>query len=77
MGLGVPLCAMGEHNQMTPDLLANSRCSKIHQREDAGSALSLVLLSCSVLPGWLRAPSSSEALSAAASEPPELRTETV
>ena len=30
MGLGVPLCAMGEHNQMTPDLLANSRCSKIH-----------------------------------------------
>lgn len=35
MGLCVLLCAMGEHNQMTPELLLNSRCSKIHLQEDA------------------------------------------
>lgn len=35
MGLRVLLCAMGEHNHMTPELLVSSRCSKIQLREDA------------------------------------------
>lgn len=35
MGLSVLLCAMGQHNHMTPELLANCWCSKSHLRENA------------------------------------------
>lgn len=65
---------------MVSEHLANSRCSRIQHREDAQPGIvsvDLMLLSCLVLPGWLQAPNSSKAISAADTEPLGARTETV
>lgn len=88
MGLSLLLHATEEYNQlMVPEILANSRCSRIQHREDAQpgtvcvpeplDSVNLMLLSCVVLLGWLQAPSSSKAISAADTEPLGARTETV
>lgn len=61
MGLSVLLCAMGEHNQVTPELLVNTRCSKIHLREEAQPGTepgSPLLLAPAWEPGGLQAPGS-------------------
>lgn len=93
MGLSLLLCAKGKHSWMIPHLLASARCPRIHLREDAqlgtvwipdpldcGPIPRLLLgpaRSCSVLPGSLQVPNSSEAISEAAPEPLGARTETV
>lgn len=88
MGLSVLLRAIGEYSQLrVPEILANSRCSRTQHREDAPpgtvcvpeplDSVNLMLLSCAVLPGWLQAPSSSRAISAADTEALGARTEAV
>lgn len=87
MGLSLLLCAVGEYSRVIPELLANSRCSRIQLREDAQpgtvrvsellNSLGLTLLTYLVLPGWLQAPNWSKAISAADTEPLGDRTEMV